>query len=428
MDLPRGPGAERFRRDVAWNVASLVVLAASGIVLNVEIGRLYGPSTLGVFSQVLAAYVFFAQLGVGGVHLSALKSIAEAPEDKPRTTSIVVGSLVLALALSTLATLAFLFARGPASRWLESPGVAVGMTAAAPGLFFFGLNKVLMSALNGLRRMRSFAAFTALRYGLILAGLFLWVQRDPALARGDEVAFVFTFAEGILFLVLVAEVGGQLRFPVRGDWKDWVPTHLAYGAKSFASGVLLELNSRVDVWMIGIFLSDRAVGIYAVAGMVAEGIFQILIVLQNNMNPILARQLSEGRLEEMRRTIVNGRRWTYAGMLVVAAAAIALFPRAIEILYDDPEFAAAWAPFAFLMLGILCASGYIPFGQILLMAGKPGWHSAFIASVVLLNVIGNWILVPRYGLPGAAAATALSILASVFLLKAIVRAQVGVRF
>ena len=427
MDLPKGPGSGRFRRDVAWNVGSLAFLAASGIALNVLIGDLYGPAKLGVFSQVLAAYVLCAQLGVGGVHLSALKSIAEAPEDRPRATSIVVGSLVLALALTSLATIAFLLARGPVSRWLESPGVAVGMTAAAPGLFFFGLNKVLMSALNGLRRMRTFAVLTALRYGLVLVGLTVWVQRDPGRVRGDEVAFAFTFAEGILFLVLVAAVGSQLVFPVRGDWKDWVPTHLAYGSKSFASGILLELNTRVDVWMIGIFHPDGPVGIYAVAGMLAEGVFQLLIVLQNNMNPILARQLAEGRKEEMRATIVQGRRWTYAGMLVVAAAAIALFPPAIGILFDDPAFAQAWAPFAILMLGILCASGYIPFGQILLMAGKPGWHSVFIAAMVGVNVIGNWILVPRHGLVGAAAATAISILASVFLLKAIVRRQVGVR-
>ncbi|MFN0009855.1 MAG: polysaccharide biosynthesis C-terminal domain-containing protein [Planctomycetota bacterium] len=428
MGLPSGPGSGRFQRDVAWNVASLVVLAASGIALNVLIGRLYGAATLGVFNQVMAAYVFFAQLGVGGVNLSTLKSIAEDPENRPRTTSIVVGSLVLALALSSLATLAFLFMREPVSRWLESPGVALGMTAAAPGLFFFGLNKVLMSAVNGLRRMRSFAVFTALRYGLILAGLFLWVQLDPERTRGDELAFVFTFAEGILFLVLVVEVGRQLRFPVHGDWKDWVPAHVAYGAKSFASGVLIDLNSRVDVWMIGIYMADSAVGIYAVAGMVAEGLFQLLAVLQNNMNPILARLLAEGRREELHATIARGRRWTYLGMAGVAAVAIVLFPRAVEWIYADPAFASSWAPFALLMLGILSASGYIPFGQILLMAGKPGWHSGYIGASVALNVLLNWILIPLYGLPGAAAATALSVLASVFLLRAIVRAQVGVRF
>jgi O-antigen/teichoic acid export membrane protein len=422
-----GPAGERFRRDVAWNVASLAFLAASGIALNVLIGDLYGPATLGVFNQVLAAYVFFSQLAVGGVNLSALKSIAEDPRDRERTTAIVMGSLVLALALAATATLVFLAVREPVARWLESPGVAVGMTAAAPGLFFFGLNKVLLSVVNGLRRMRAFAVFTALRYGLILGGLLLAAGRDPGRTRGDELAFAFTFAEGILFALLAVEVGRQMRFPVRGTWKDWVPVHLAYGTKSFASGVLLELNSRVDVWMIGIYLADRAVGIYTVAGMVAEGLFQLLVVLQNNVNPVIARMLAEGRLSELHAAVLRGRRRTYLGMAGVAAIAIALFPLALGLAFRDGGFREAWLPFAILMLGIVSASGYIPFGQILLMAGRPGWHSLYIGSSVAMNVLGNWILVPRFGLAGAAAATALSVLASVFVLKAIVRAQLGVR-
>jgi O-antigen/teichoic acid export membrane protein len=219
-----------------------------------------------------------------------------------------------------------------------------------------------------------------------------------------------------------------LRFPVRGDWKDWVPAHFVYGAKSFASGVLVDVNSRVDVWMIGIFMADRDVGIYAVAAMFAEGIFQLLAVLQNNVNPVLARQIAERRFDELRATFVKGRRWTYLGMLGVAAGALALFPYVVEALYADPAFAMSWFPFSLLMLGILSASGYVPFGQILLMAGRPGWHSAFIAAAVALNVLLNWILIPHLGLPGAAAATAASVLASVFLLKAIVRARLGVRF
>jgi O-antigen/teichoic acid export membrane protein len=427
MAGPRELVGARFQRDVLWNVASLVVLGASGIALNVLIGRCYDEATLGVFNQVLAAYIFFSQLAVGGVNLSALKSIAEKPDDRERTTGIVVGSLVLALALAGLATAAYLLAREPIARWLESPGVAVGIAASAPGLFFFALNKVLMSVVNGLRRMRAFAVYTGLRYLLILAGLLVWVGNDPARAKGDGLAFVFTFAEGILFLVLLVEVGAQIRLPVRGDWKDWVPAHLLYGAKSIASGVLLELNAKVDVWMIGLFMADRDVGIYALAGMVAEGAFQLLVVLQNNCNPILAKQIAEGRWDELRATVRKGRRWTYLGMAGVTAVAIALYPSVVRVLTDKPGFAASWAPFALLMLGILCASGYVPFGQILLMGGRPGWHSVFMGATVACNVVGNWILIPRFGLVGAAAATAFSVLASVFILKALVRARLGVR-
>jgi O-antigen/teichoic acid export membrane protein len=60
------------------------------------------------------------------------------------------------------------------------------------------------------------------------------------------------------------------------------------------------------------------------------------------------------------------------------------------------------------------------------MAGFPGWHSFFMVATVAVNVAGNVLLVPRFGISGAAAATAISMLASVFLLKALVRSRVGI--
>ncbi len=417
----------RFRRDVAWNVASIAVLGVSGIALNAIIARAYDAAALGVFNQVMAAYILFSQLAVGGVNLSALKSIAEKPDDRARTTAIAVGSFVLVLALGGCASLAYWFARDPIGLALESPGVATGIAASTAGLFFFALNKVLLSIVNGLRRMRTFAACTALRYLLILAGLAVCLERDPGRTHGDELAFVFTFSEGILFLVLAIEVARHLALPIGGAWKTWVAPHFSYGMKSVASGVMLELNAKVDVWMIGLFMTDADVGVYAIAAMIAEGIYQLLVVLQNNCNPIVAREIAEKNWEGLQVLVRRVRGRTYAGMACVAAAAIALFPTAVGLLTDKPGFEGARAPFALLAIGIFVASGYVPFGQTLLMAGFPGWHSLFMIATVAVNLVGNWILVPRIGIAGAAAATAVSMLASVFLLKSLVRARVGIK-
>ncbi len=421
------PGDDRFRRDVAWNVGGIAVLAASGVLLNAIIARAYGAAALGVFNQVMAAYVLVSQLAAGGVNLSALKSIAERPEDRERTTAIAVGSLVLVLALGAASALVYWGLREPLARWLDSPGVADGIAISAPGLFFFAINKVLLSIVNGLRRMRSFAACTALRYALIPVGLLVWIARDPERAKGDGLAFVFTFSEGILFLVLAALVARQLRFPVGGAWKAWLAPHLAYGAKSLASGMLLELNAKVDVWMIGVYLADKDVGVYAMAAMVAEGIYQVLVVLQNNCNPRIARQIATQELDGLRDLVRRVRGRTYLGMAAVAVVAALAFPTFVDLLAANRGYETAQVPFALLAAGIVLASGYIPFGQTLLMAGFPGWHSFFMIATVAVNVAGNVLLVPRLGISGAAAATAISMVASVFLLKGLVRAKVGVR-
>ncbi|HVS09468.1 MAG TPA: hypothetical protein VMS76_06290, partial [Planctomycetota bacterium] len=134
----------KFRRDVTWNFASLAVLGISGIALQALIGRHYGAATLGVFNQVLAAYILFSQAAAGGINLSALRAIAEDSSDRARISSIVAGALLPVLALAAVFSLAFSLARGLAADVLESPDVALGIAAATPGLFFFALNKLLL--------------------------------------------------------------------------------------------------------------------------------------------------------------------------------------------------------------------------------------------------------------------------------------------
>jgi O-antigen/teichoic acid export membrane protein len=179
--------------------------------------------------------------------------------------------------------------------------------------------------------------------------------------------------------------------------------------------------------MIGVYLSDTAVGIYTFAAMVAEGLYQLLIVLQNNYNPVLAQILAARDWDRLRETVRRARTRTYLAMTAVAIAAVALYPLALSILIGDPAFEPGWLPFGILMAGIVLASGYVPFGQILLMAKQPGWHTGLMSLIVLVNVAGNALLIPHLGLEGAATATAISMASSVLFLKLFVRARLGVR-
>ena len=417
----------RFQAALFWNLGSLTVLGLAGIALNVLVLRLYDADALGVFNQALAAYIFFSQAAIGGLDRSALKEIAARAGERERVREILAGALVPTLGLAALATLAFWLAREPLALWLESPRTAQAIAAATPGLFFFALNKLLLATVNGLSRMRAFAVFQALRYVLILLSLLGFALFDGKRVHGAVLAGVFSVAEGVLFLVLALEVWLQVRGAPNGAWRPWVGRHLAYGLRSVGSGVLLELNARVDVLMIGCFLSDTHVGIYTFAAMIAEGVYQLLVVLQNLYNPVLAREIAARRLEELHATIQRGKLRTYGGMALAGVLAVLLYPVALAILSDDPGMEASIVPFRWLILGIVLAAGYIPFAQTLLMAGFPGSHTLYMGITVLINVVGNALLIPVLGLAGAAISTANSMFLGVFVLALFVRRRVGLR-
>jgi O-antigen/teichoic acid export membrane protein len=423
------PAAGRFQQAVLWNFASLAVLGVSGIALTTLIGRWYAEAALGVFQQVLATYTIFSMLAVWGLDRSALRAVAEHHGDRGRVSPIVVGAFLPGLALALASTAVYWFASGPIGALLESPAVTTGIRASTPGLFFFALNKVLLAVVNGVQRMRAFAVYQALRYLLILLGLIGFLVFDERRERGHELAFVFTIAEGVLFLPLAVEGLRQLDRPFSRPWGGWCRTHLDYGARSFASGVLLEIHAKVDVWMLGYFLLDGPVGIYAFGGMIAEGIQQLLVVLQNMFNPIIARMAAQQDWVGLRAMFVRARARTYLGMVPVGILAVLLFPTAVRLLTDENSaaFLEGWPAFAFLVAGITLASGWLPFAQTLLMTGHPGWHTVYMIAAVGGDAILNWLMIPVWGLEGAAASTAIAMVGGVLLLRVIVRRQVGLK-
>ena len=428
MARPNKLLAGRFQQDAMWNFASMAVLGVAGILLKIIIGRWYDAVALGVFNQTLAAWFIFSQIAVAGIDRSTLRAVAEHAHDRAQVSDIVVGALAAACLLSAVVTGVFVGSSGWLSTWFHhSANMPTSLLVSAPGLFFFALNKVLLAIVNGLQRMRAFAAYQTLRYLIPLLGLVGFLVLDERRVHGSELAGVFSIGEGLLLLVLIAAVKPYVSRPIAGQWREWTRRHLHYGSKSIVSGVLFEVNAYVDIFVIGHFMGEAAVGIYSFAAVVALGFFQILLVLQNLYNPILAREVTVRHVTQLEQTIARGRRWTYVGMAAVGLIAALVYPHALLLLTGKREFLASWAPFNYLVLGVVLVSGYVPFAQTLLMAGYPGWHTGYMAATVAINAIACWLAVPHFGLSGAAIATAASLGASVFILKTVVRSRVGLR-
>jgi O-antigen/teichoic acid export membrane protein len=310
-------------------------------------------------------------------------------------------------------------------RWLDSPAVGEGMLWAAPGLFCFAVNKLLLGVVNGLRRMRAFALYLSLRYVLIAAGLVIArVEHVPA----DHLAGIWTFTEGTLLVVLSGELVATVRLSRATGWLAWTRQHLDYGVRGVLATLAYEINTKLDVWMLGVLIADKAaVGVYALAAALNEGVMQLAVVLQNNLDPLIARLLGEGDRAELHALVKRSRRWFVPALTAVCAAAAAMFPVGIPWLIGDPGFAAGAIPFVILMAGIAIASPYLPFAHLLLMARRPGWHTVLVVATIAVNAIGNVALIPRLGLTGAATSTAGTVVVSALLLRGLARWRAGVR-
>lgn len=395
----------KFGQDVLWNVASFAIMAACGIGINLIIGRWYSPDVLGIFNQTYAIFVIASQFAVAGIHLSVVKYVAQYSDNTGIYRPMDTAALILASLFAAISCTALGLFSNQIGMLFGSPGVAKGITYIVPGLFFFSINKILLSILNGLSRMRIYAVYQSLRYILIIASLLIIAaMRLP----GESLMLSFTIAELFLFIALLPAIFREFALPSFYTLLKYLWVHFDFGMRSFLSNVFLQTNNRVDILILGLFWSDRTVGIYSFAAILVDGIFQLPVVLRTNYNPVLVRLISENRLENLKTTVGKGVRITYAVMIVIGLSVLLLFPLGAFVVSHSNDYLKSWPILAILLTGLTIGSGYIPFSNILLQAGRPGIHTIMVGLWVLTNLMLNLLLVPIYGIWGAALATALA--------------------
>jgi O-antigen/teichoic acid export membrane protein len=409
-----GIGRSKFSRDVLWNILSLGVLALGGVIVNLIIARFRGAEALGMFNQVFAVYIVLSQVGVGGLQFSVLKHVSYHQSDRAKCAEITTSALILATIISSLISIMGCFLAEPIGILLASPEVGVSLSFAMPGLLFFSLNKVLINALNGMRHMKAYAVFRAIRYIFIPISIFVIIMLrlpDP------DLSLSLTIAELLLFVGLVAYTNMRL-FPLQtfSNLRHWFSEHLSFGIRGVLSGVLVDLNTRVDVLMLGYFSTDSMVGVYSFAAILAEGFGQIPVAIRWNVDPIIGRYFAEGEKWKIGKVAKRIKKILYPIMGLIGVVSVLLYPVVLYLWVRDDKTAASWVVFAIIMASIVLTAGYRPFMGILLQGGRPGVYTLFIGGLVIGSAVLHILFIPMMGIYGAALVTALTnILGTVFL-------------
>lgn len=412
----------RLRRDVVWNLVPVALLGGVGLGINFLIAAWWGAAALGVFNLVTIAFFVFAVIGAWGIQFSVLRGIAAHPDEIP---AVVVGALIPTVGLATLVTVAWLVLRQPTADLQGSDAVAEGMLWATPGLFCFAVNKVLFGIVNGHRRMRAFAVYTSMRYLLLGTGLVLAKLLE---LDGDQLPVIWSFTECTLILVMIGELVMTVKLRACAGWTRWMREHVSYGARGVGATLAQEINSKLDVWMLGAAgISKELVGIYSLAAALNEGAAQLAFVVQANLNPVIARSLAAGDTAAVEALVRRTRKWFVPAMVAAAAFGAIAFPVVVPRLVGDSTFDAGTVPFAILMAGLALASPWLPFTQMLMMASRPGSYTLFIALVTSVNLVANLALIPPLGMHGAALSISIAALAMAAFLSWLSRARAGVR-
>ncbi|AZY47763.1 oligosaccharide flippase family protein [Bordetella avium] len=407
--------------DIAWNLGSFAILALSGVIINFIIAAVWGPQALGVFNLVFAVYIVLSQVFTLGVHYSVLRHSAHYAQQGRELAQMTGSAVVLGIVAGALAA-AVAYAGAPlAQKLFSSARVAEGLQWAAGGLLLFPLNKILLGMANGLRLMRFFAVAQAARYLAILAwvGIVAAAGMDP-----QRMAAAFAIAELFVLLLCFAYLPGRL--PFGRPSAQWYRLHLSFGIRGMPAGMFVELNSRVDVLVLGLFMSETEVGIYSFAAMLVDGYYAILTVIRNNLNPLLVHCLRDNDQTGLQGLIRGTRRLVYPVMLLLGLVLLAGLAILVHGFLPERGLSQSVPVLALLLSGIWLCSAFIPLDNLLMQSGQPGWQTVQHGTLVISNLAFNLLLIPVLGLYGAALGTTLAYVAGTAMLFFLARNRLGI--
>ncbi len=185
------------------------------------------------------------------------------------------------------------------------------------------------------------------------------------------------------------------------------------------------VHQYTDLVMLGLFMESGDVGVYRVAAQAATVVAFGLNAMNMVVAPRFARLYAGGHAAQLQWTVTFSARIILLLTLPVAAG-LALFADPVIRLVFGTGYTAGSTALAILAAGQLANALFGSVAFLLNMTGHERDTARGLAAAVALNIVLNLLLIPVFGLEGAAVATSVTLVLWNLLLWRAVRRRLGI--
>ena len=384
----------KYFKNTSWLFAEKILRIIVGLFIGIWIARYLGPSQFGLFSYAQAFVGLFsaiATLGLDGI------IVRELVKDKNKR-DLLLGTAFILKICGAILTLIVIY-------------IAIHFTANntyTNRLIFIISSVIVFQSFNVIdfyfqsKVLSKYVVFANIS-SLFTSSL---VKIYLLLNEASLEAFVY-----VVVFDSVVLVSGLIYFYIYNKLNIFKWKFNIYLAKKLLkdswplvfSGVIIAIYMRIDQIMIKDMMDTAAVGKYAAAVRLSESWYFIPMLLGTSLMPsiINAKKNNEVLYYERLQNFYTFMVWI---AIFIAIPMTFLSDYIVNILYGIEYKEAGsvlmihiWAG-VFLSLGIACGKWYL---------AENYTQGALKKAIfgMILNVLGNYILIPKYGIEGAAIAT-----------------------
>jgi O-antigen/teichoic acid export membrane protein len=372
-----------------------VLLLVVGMAASILSARLLGPEGRGVFGVAIAVCGIGVQFGNLGVHSANTYYLAK---DNARLPVTIGNSLALTGVVGITSMFVYLFFI-IFPQFAPVNGIALFLALILiPFQLYLMLQQNLFIALGKISQYNSLEIMSGTFYPILFVILALFGVVTPQSALAASLigcALVVTIG----FIWIKSLINDKISLSVL-----YFKQNLPFGLKTYIACLFSYLVLRADILMLNYFLGNAQTGLYSIAVSLADMVSILATTTGMLLFPTAAAISSDlERYKFIKRVIT----YLFLAMLLMIIIAVLISKYAILLLYGL-EYAPSIKVFNILMPGILCLSissllsNYFASKNMLII----NMITPIIALVI--NILANLILIPRYGINGAAIASSIS--------------------
>jgi len=268
---------------------------------------------------------------------------------------------------------------------------------------------IITGLFQALQDFRTYNIIVLIQPIFSFAGVFLlWQLNQIAISA---VLLIVALSYYCTLVIALALLGKRIPLAVVGVARlEYLGPAISYGMKAHLSNIISFLNYRLDLFLVNLFAGPMAAGVYTVAVRLAEQLWMISqavsIVIFPRLSAMENDEDSRRKFTPLMARIVLWITFASAGFLAVIAGPLIL-------LLFGQDFGNAEAALLVLLPGIVVLSIGRVVANDFASRGWVGINMWLAGIAMLTNAIANLILIPSYGIIGAALGTTIAYVVSV---------------
>lgn len=384
-----------FLKDILGVFGSNIFAIINGIFVGIIISRILGPEGRGIYVSILVVPVIVVSLSLLGIKRSTIYHIGKKTYKDNEIISGVFCILIITSPLGILISgIVYYFSRNPDFTFILIVLVLLTIPARMTIIYTEGvfLGKEQFYKSNRLKWMPGLI-------NLLTLVFFIWIVRLSVFGA----LLSFLLSNLIVAIYSLCIIVKEYKIKICFNYeiiKSLIKIGVVYAFALF----IMQLNYRIDIFLLEKLSSMKEIGYYSLGVSITEMLWQLPLAIGI---VVISRSAGTNNQAALTKSVARLLRVSF---LVVFIASIILFliiPFIIPLIYGK-DFIPSIQIVQTILPGILIFMIFKILSSSLAGIGKPHIIIKIFIPALIINVILNLILIPKYGGLGAALATNVS--------------------